>query len=208
MLFHSIALALFASTGLVESVSAGRHLDIHRRATGTTGDDTSLTLAQNAIASGSFSDGLTEIGGNEAFEAASATSKNNFINFCAGETLTNGLQIVTGSCNGIRKCLPISKLISTHFPFSNGSNSRERQNDVIDNYIPFSWQQHYTIRHNIQYYYPNVQHYSRFLFQCGFHLFLRSTAARLIRSKSSHLTPPDVQLISKLIIVLLIFPCF
>ncbi|EMR90279.1 putative ribosomal protein s17 protein [Botrytis cinerea BcDW1] len=101
MLFHSIALALFASTGLVEGVSAGRHLDIHRRATGTTGDDTSLTLAQNAIASGSFSDGLTEIGGNEAFEAASATSKNNFINFCAGETLTNGLQIVTGSCNGI-----------------------------------------------------------------------------------------------------------
>ncbi|TEY58793.1 hypothetical protein BOTCAL_0200g00210 [Botryotinia calthae] len=101
MLFHSVALALFASTGLVEGVSAGRHLDIHKRATGTTGDDTSLTLAQNAIASGSFSDGLTEIGGNEAFEAASATSKNNFINFCEGETLTNGLQIVTGSCNGI-----------------------------------------------------------------------------------------------------------
>lgn len=26
----------------------------------------------------------------------------NFINFCSGKTLTNGLQIKTGSCNGIR----------------------------------------------------------------------------------------------------------
>jgi hypothetical protein len=30
------------------------------------------------------------------------TSDNaNFINFCAGKTLTNGLQIAGGSCNGI-----------------------------------------------------------------------------------------------------------
>ncbi|TGO61193.1 hypothetical protein BCON_0029g00340 [Botryotinia convoluta] len=101
MFFQSVALALFALTGLVEGLNTRRHQDIHKRATATSGDDTSLTLAQNAIASGSFSDGLTEIGGNEAFEAASATSQNNFINFCAGETLTNGLQIVTGSCNGI-----------------------------------------------------------------------------------------------------------
>ncbi|TGO52206.1 hypothetical protein BOTNAR_0331g00020 [Botryotinia narcissicola] len=96
-----ISLAFFASTGLVKGLNARRHQEIHKRATATSGDDTSLTLAQNVIASGSFSDGLTEIGGNEAFEAASATSQNNFINFCAGETLTNGLQIVTGSCNGI-----------------------------------------------------------------------------------------------------------
>ncbi|TGO39366.1 hypothetical protein BHYA_0055g00180 [Botrytis hyacinthi] len=101
MRIQSVALALFASTGLVEGLNARRHQEIHKRATATSGDNTSLTLAQNAIASGSFSDGLTEIGGNEAFEAASATSQNNFINFCAGETLTNGLQIVTGSCNGI-----------------------------------------------------------------------------------------------------------
>ncbi|TGO25319.1 hypothetical protein BPAE_0082g00020 [Botrytis paeoniae] len=101
MRFQSVALALFASTGLVEGLNPRRHQDIHKRATATSGDDTSLTLAQNSIASGSFSDGLTEVGGNEAFEAASVTSQNNFINFCAGETLTNGLQIVTGSCNGI-----------------------------------------------------------------------------------------------------------
>ncbi|THV47229.1 hypothetical protein BGAL_0326g00080 [Botrytis galanthina] len=116
MHFQSVALAFFTSTGLVGGLNARRHQEIHKRAIATSGDDTSLTLAQNAIASGddtsltlaqnaiasgSFSDGLTEIGGNEGFEAASATSRNNFINFCAGETLTNGLQIVTGSCNGI-----------------------------------------------------------------------------------------------------------
>ena len=27
----------------------------------------------------------------------------NFINFCTGKTLTNGLQVRQGSCNGIRK---------------------------------------------------------------------------------------------------------
>ncbi|KAF7952336.1 uncharacterized protein EAE97_001833 [Botrytis byssoidea] len=101
MRFQLVALVFFASTGLVKGLNGRRHQEIHKRATATSGDDTSLTLAQNAIASGSFSDGLTEIGGNEAFEVASATSQNNFINFCAGETLTNGLQIVTGSCNGI-----------------------------------------------------------------------------------------------------------
>ncbi|TGO87806.1 hypothetical protein BPOR_0202g00080 [Botrytis porri] len=101
MLFQPIALALFTSTFLVEGSSVKRHQDIYKRATATSGDDTSLTLAQNAIASGSFSDGLAKIGGSEAAQATSATSQNNFINFCAGETLTNGLQIVTGSCNGI-----------------------------------------------------------------------------------------------------------
>lgn len=105
MLFQSVALAILASTGMVEARSARRDMNIHKRATATTADDTSLTLAQNAIASGSFNDGLTEVG-NEAFEAASATSQNNFINFCSGETLTNGLQIVTGSCNGIREYSP------------------------------------------------------------------------------------------------------
>ena len=27
----------------------------------------------------------------------------NFINFCTGKTLTNGLQVKAGSCNGIRE---------------------------------------------------------------------------------------------------------
>ena len=31
----------------------------------------------------------------------------NFINFCTGQTLTNGLQVKQGSCNGIRKYMGI-----------------------------------------------------------------------------------------------------
>ncbi|CZR57827.1 related to AGA1 A-agglutinin anchor subunit [Phialocephala subalpina] len=62
---------------------------------------TGTTLLANAIQSGSFVDGSQEIGANEAQQAKSLTSTNNFINNCAGKTLTNGLQITTGSCNGI-----------------------------------------------------------------------------------------------------------
>lgn len=62
----------------------------------------STTLSQNAIQSGSFSDGSQGLGAEDG-QAASATSQNNFINECAGKTLTNGLQITDGSCNGIRK---------------------------------------------------------------------------------------------------------
>jgi hypothetical protein len=66
-------------------------------------DATGTTLSPNAIQSGSFNDGSNEIGSAEVGQAKSLTSQNNFINNCAGKTLTNGLQITTGSCNGIRK---------------------------------------------------------------------------------------------------------
>ena len=66
-------------------------------------DSSGTTLLANAIQSGSFNDGSDEIGSAEAGQAKSLTSQNNFINNCAGKTLTNGLQITTGSCNGIRK---------------------------------------------------------------------------------------------------------
>ncbi|TVY75558.1 hypothetical protein LSUE1_G009895, partial [Lachnellula suecica] len=62
---------------------------------------TGTTLSANAIQSGSFNDGSNEIGAAEVGQALSLTSQNNFINNCAGKTLTNGLQITTGSCNGI-----------------------------------------------------------------------------------------------------------
>jgi len=64
------------------------------------GDATQLLA--NAIQSGSFLDGTDALGASDE-QVASETSENNFINFCAGQTLTNGLQITTGSCNGIRK---------------------------------------------------------------------------------------------------------
>ena len=62
----------------------------------------STTLSPQAIQSGSFNDGQLETG-SDAGQALSATSQNNFINNCVGKTLTNGLQIVGGSCNGIRE---------------------------------------------------------------------------------------------------------
>jgi len=64
-------------------------------------DADSTTLSPDAIQSGSFVDGSQQIGAAEAGQALSLTSQNNFINNCVGKTLTNGLQITTGSCNGI-----------------------------------------------------------------------------------------------------------
>jgi hypothetical protein len=102
-------LVLLASAGLIEarSIHEARHLHalVHQRAAGSGGDATATTLAADAIQSGSFNDGSLETG-SEAGQALSLTSTNNFINHCAGKTLTNGLQFTTGSCNGIRKFLP------------------------------------------------------------------------------------------------------
>jgi transcription initiation factor TFIID subunit 15 len=65
-------------------------------------NNAALTLDPKAVQSGSFADGTGAIGA-EATQAKSLTSQNNFINFCLGKTLTNGLQFTEGSCNGIRK---------------------------------------------------------------------------------------------------------
>jgi hypothetical protein len=67
------------------------------------GSAADTTLSPAAIQSGSFVDGSQQIGAAEVGQAKSLTSQNNFINNCAGKTLTNGLQITTGSCNGISK---------------------------------------------------------------------------------------------------------
>lgn len=58
-----------------------------------------LTLLANAVQTGSASTGQ-EADADPA-QALSQTSNNNFINFCSGKTVTNGLQNVAGSCNGI-----------------------------------------------------------------------------------------------------------
>jgi hypothetical protein len=106
-MFTPSLLVLLASAGLIEarSLHEARHLHgdiLHRRAAATD-DATGTTLSPAAIQSGSFLDGTQEIDGNEAGVSKSQTSQNNFINNCAGKTLTNGLQITTGSCNGISK---------------------------------------------------------------------------------------------------------
>ena len=58
------------------------------------------------INTGSQNDGTKDA---EPGTVASATSGNNFINFCKGQVLTNGTQIPTGSCNGIVMGMVVSK---------------------------------------------------------------------------------------------------
>ena len=103
-MFSTLLPILLASAGLIDarSLHLERHAHMHKR------DATATTLAANAIQSGSFNDGSDEIGNNEAQQAKSLTSTNNFINNCAGKTLTNGLQITTGSCNGISKFVDLA----------------------------------------------------------------------------------------------------
>lgn len=64
------------------------------------GNNNSPTLDPEVIQRGSFTDGSGSIGA-DPVQAISETSQNNFINFCKGQTLTNGLQHLDGSCNGI-----------------------------------------------------------------------------------------------------------
>jgi len=69
---------------------------------GGQGGANGLTLLANAVQSASAKDG-SGAASFVAEQAKSLTSTNNFINFCAGKTLTNGLQVQGGSCNGIGK---------------------------------------------------------------------------------------------------------
>ncbi|GAA5840066.1 hypothetical protein JCM3766R1_000664 [Sporobolomyces carnicolor] len=61
----------------------------------------SLCLAANQVSTGAQQDGQDNP---EPNQVASATSGNNFVNFCLTRSdlpLTNGIQVKTGSCNGI-----------------------------------------------------------------------------------------------------------
>lgn len=99
----------------------------------------STTLSENAIQTGSFSDGSEGLGAEDG-QAASATSQNNFINECAGKTLTNGLQITEGSCNGIRKCSPLSgpslAMLAYQTLNSYGKHPRQEPDDLVHHHLP------------------------------------------------------------------------
>jgi hypothetical protein len=66
-----------------------------------------IVLNPQVVQIGSTVDGSFQLGADIAVQAKSATSEENFINFCLGKELQNGLQFTDGSCNGIRKCFPI-----------------------------------------------------------------------------------------------------
>ncbi|KAJ2904987.1 ribosomal protein s17 [Zalerion maritima] len=68
----------------------------------TIDDVDATTLLPSAIQIGSFFDGTDALGASDE-QSPAQTSQNNFINFCAGKTLTDGLQILEGSCSGIHE---------------------------------------------------------------------------------------------------------
>jgi hypothetical protein len=95
MFFTKLACAIALASSVVSASPAS--------AAASNSGSSGLSLLSSAVQQGSFNNGRDELGSNEANQALSATSQNNFINNCAGKTLTNGLQITTGSCNGISK---------------------------------------------------------------------------------------------------------
>jgi len=92
--------AAAASASVAAAVSSASTAGTGKAATGSGIDSSSLTLDADAVQTGSASDGQNALG-SDAGQAASATDNANFINFCSGKTLTNGLQQKQGSCNGI-----------------------------------------------------------------------------------------------------------
>lgn len=85
------------NTGAAASSSAAAATATAAAASGSNADaQTSLTLDSSVICSNFAQNGQAV---QEAGQVASLTSTNNFINFCAGKTLTNGQQVTTGSCN-------------------------------------------------------------------------------------------------------------
>lgn len=102
MLAPSLGFLLLVSAGVAECRSLlgvnHVHMRYKRQNQGTNG----LLLVADAVQSGSASDGSVN-GVPAAGQSKSQVSQDNFINFCDGKTLTNGLQVQGGSCNGIRK---------------------------------------------------------------------------------------------------------
>ncbi|CAZ82634.1 unnamed protein product [Tuber melanosporum] len=104
MIVPVFSVVLLASAGLASATSPynvhARGLDLVPRQNnngggnrgGNNGDPANVQEASQATG---------QEGGAEAGQADSATDDANFINFCTGKTLTNGLQVQAGSCNGI-----------------------------------------------------------------------------------------------------------
>jgi len=114
MLFSTFACAVALSATVYASPQNGQNRNGGNAGKGGNGggDVNGLTLLDTVLQKASFVDGSKQIGAAEVGQAKSTTSQNNFINFCAGKKLTDGLQVLEGSCNGIGKCsCPITKNI-------------------------------------------------------------------------------------------------
>ena len=106
-MYFTKAIGLFVlSAGLLDGVLAADSTDSDTGNSNAVANDTglatsgdnSLTLQSNLVQTASDTNGNPNV---TAGDAASVTSPNNFINICSDKTITNGLQLTGGSCNGI-----------------------------------------------------------------------------------------------------------
>jgi len=106
-----------AAASSTTDAAAAANTDAAAAGNNNNGDpQTSLTLDPSVIAPGFAQTGLG-LNTSEAGEVASLTSTNNFINFCVGQTITNGEQIEAGSCNPapIGQMIPKASMPSCNF---------------------------------------------------------------------------------------------
>jgi len=96
-----------ANTGSTGTANANTGADNAANSTASTGSAGSAGSANagdlqlNPANVQNASDTTGQDATSEAGQADSATDPANFINFCTGKTITNGLQVKGGSCNGI-----------------------------------------------------------------------------------------------------------
>ncbi|KAF1361632.1 hypothetical protein EJ07DRAFT_110185 [Lizonia empirigonia] len=108
LLVAGVAKAQFGERGLLQARQQrggqnqgqnGQNNNNNNNNNGGGGGNANLALDPANVQSNSAATGLEA--GAEPGQAASDTDNANFINFCTGKTLTNGLQNRDGSCNGI-----------------------------------------------------------------------------------------------------------
>ncbi|KAH7146760.1 hypothetical protein B0J13DRAFT_473598 [Dactylonectria estremocensis] len=103
-MFHRLILALLLSACLAESSALAGFDD----ASGQAGGLFARKLNQQTCVQSNLIQSASRLTGQEpgtagikAGQSPSATDRNNFINFCKGQQITNGVQVRTGSCNAI-----------------------------------------------------------------------------------------------------------
>ncbi|KIN05236.1 hypothetical protein OIDMADRAFT_25811 [Oidiodendron maius Zn] len=100
MLFQKLTAIIFVLATLSEAAvpAKGARSGLLKRDNDSNSKQTATCLSPKALQTGSKNNGQeTPVAG----QSPSQTDAANFINFCSGQTLTNGLQVKSGSCNGI-----------------------------------------------------------------------------------------------------------
>jgi hypothetical protein len=126
----ALTLNLLCMLGVVVNAASVVLLSRSEKSSKSSSTTESLELDADLVQTGSEQDGQN--GNAEPGQVASLTylpfqrsngirDDANFINYCAGQVLTNGKQVTTGSCNGITMVYPLSNEILIQ-----GTNSRQR----------------------------------------------------------------------------------